>query len=238
MNDLAYSRDAGQSSGDWTTTWPVSILPSQGVATWWRSPTPDETLIYDERDWFARSSPERPRAGWNAPNHGTWTPPHGLTNTGTRFEDMTDATDGETYRTKRARVHRGSPPGGQGTKGTGRPRLGRGDRAGAGAGAGALTTRGPTLQAGGSQGPCQASSRRLKRQSGPAGPPQLPRTPSALTLSPFFATPEFQKPKLLVNSLGHKTTAPTKVQLRAAAARERWEHAAEQWAWCESVPVT
>ena len=29
LNDLAYSRDAGQNSGDWTTTWPVSILPSQ-----------------------------------------------------------------------------------------------------------------------------------------------------------------------------------------------------------------
>ena len=44
----------------------------------------------------------------------------------------------------------------------------------------------------------------------------------------FFATPEFQKPKLLVNSLGNKTTAPTKAQLRAAAARERWEHDAER----------
>ena len=42
---------------------------------------------------------------------------------------------------------------------------------------------------------------------------ELPRIPSALTPSPFFATPEFQKPKLLVNSLGHKTTAPTKAQL-------------------------
>ena len=57
---------------------------------------------------------------------------------------------------------------------------------------------------------------------------ELPRIPSVLTPSPFFATPEFQKPKLLVNSLGHKTTAPTKAQLRAAAARERWEQAAEQ----------
>ena len=43
------------------------------------------------------------------------------------------------------------------------------------------------------------------------------------TPSPLFNTPEFQKPKLLVNSLGHKTTAPTNAQLRAAAARERWE---------------
>ena len=49
LNDLAYSNDAGQNSGDWRTTWPVSILPSQGVATWWRSPTPDETMMYDER---------------------------------------------------------------------------------------------------------------------------------------------------------------------------------------------
>ena len=57
---------------------------------------------------------------------------------------------------------------------------------------------------------------------------ELPRIPSALTPSPFFATPEFQKPKLLVNSLGHRTTAPTKAQLRAAAARERWEQHAEQ----------
>ena len=38
-----------------------------------------------------------------------------------------------------------------------------------------------------------------------------------------FRTPELEKPKLLVNSLGHKTTAPTKAQLRAAAARKRWE---------------
>ena len=57
---------------------------------------------------------------------------------------------------------------------------------------------------------------------------ELPRFPSALTPSPFFATPEFQKPRLLVNSLGHRTTAPTKAQLRAAAARERWEQHAEQ----------
>ena len=68
----------------------------------------------------------------------------------------------------------------------------------------------------------------------PAQPTDVPsprratQDPSALTPSPFFATPKFQKPKLLMNSLGHKTTAPTKAQLRAAAARERWEHAAEQ----------
>ena len=56
---------------------------------------------------------------------------------------------------------------------------------------------------------------------------ELQRIPPVLTPSPFFSTPEFQKPKLLVNSLGHKTTAPTKAQLRAAAARERWELDAE-----------
>ena len=52
---------------------------------------------------------------------------------------------------------------------------------------------------------------------------ELPRVPPVLTPSPLFSTPEFHKPKLLVNSLGHKTTAPTKSQLRAAAAHERWE---------------
>ena len=57
---------------------------------------------------------------------------------------------------------------------------------------------------------------------------ELPRIPSALTPSPFFATPDFTEPKLLVNSLGHRTTAPTKAQLRAAAARERWEQHEEQ----------
>ena len=36
------------------------------------------------------------------------------------------------------------------------------------------------------------------------------------------------KPKLLVNSRGHKTTAPTKAQLKAAAAQERWELDAER----------
>ena len=54
LNDLAYSRDAGQNSGDWTTTWPVSIFPSQGAATWWRSPIQEENLMYDEQDWFER----------------------------------------------------------------------------------------------------------------------------------------------------------------------------------------
>ena len=50
LNNLAYSNGAGQNSDSWRTTWSVSILPSQGVATWWRSPTPDESLTYDERD--------------------------------------------------------------------------------------------------------------------------------------------------------------------------------------------
>ena len=67
---------------------------------------------------------------------------------------------------------------------------------------------------------------------------ELPRAPPILTPSPLFSTPEFQKPKLLVNSLGHKTTALTKAQLRAAAARERWEldterRALQQLAQCE-----
>ena len=57
---------------------------------------------------------------------------------------------------------------------------------------------------------------------------ELPRVPPALTPSPLFNTPEFQKRKLLVNSLGHKTTVPTKAQLRKAAARERWELDAER----------
>ena len=62
-------------------------------------------------------------------------------------KDVTDVTDGETHK-ENTRSSRKSA-GGQGTKGTGRPRLGRGDRAGAGAGAGAHTNRGPVLQAGG-----------------------------------------------------------------------------------------
>ena len=49
------------------------------------------------------------------------------------------------------------------------------------------------------------------------------RTPISL-----YRTPEYRKPKLLVNSLGHKTTAPTKAQLRATAAREPWEQDAER----------
>ena len=57
---------------------------------------------------------------------------------------------------------------------------------------------------------------------------ELARVPSVLTPSPLFSTLEFQKPKLLVNPLGHKTTAPTKAQLRAAAARECWELDAER----------
>ena len=57
---------------------------------------------------------------------------------------------------------------------------------------------------------------------------ELARRSPLLTPSPLFRTPEFQKPKLLVNSLGHKTTAPTKAQLRAAAAHERWELDAER----------
>ena len=50
-----------------------------------------------------------------------------------------------------------------------------------------------------------------------------PRVPPLLTPSSLFSTSEFQKPKLLLNSLGQKTTSLTKAQLRAAAARERWE---------------
>ena len=44
---------------------------------------------------------------------------------------------------------------------------------------------------------------------------ELARVSPLLTPTPLFRTPEFQKPKLLVNSLGHKTTAPMKAQLRA-----------------------
>ena len=44
----------------------------------------------------------------------------------------------------------------------------------------------------------------------------------------LYRTPEYRKPKLLVNSLGNKTIAPTKAQLRAAAAREHWEQEAER----------
>ena len=67
---------------------------------------------------------------------------------------------------------------------------------------------------------------------------ELSRAPSVLTPPPLFSTPEFRKPKLLVNSLGHKTTAPTKAQLRVAAARECWEldaerRALQQLAQCE-----
>ena len=50
LNDLAYSRDAGQNSADWTNTWPVSIFPSQGAATWWRSPITEENLTYNGQD--------------------------------------------------------------------------------------------------------------------------------------------------------------------------------------------
>ena len=57
---------------------------------------------------------------------------------------------------------------------------------------------------------------------------ELARASPLPTPSSLFKTPEFQKPKLLVNSLGHKTTAPTKAQLRAAAVRERWELDAER----------
>ena len=71
----------------------------------------------------------------------------------------------------RTRVHRRGPRGGPSTKEPNRPRLGRGDRVGAGAGTGARTGRRATAQAEGSQGPCQVCTRQLKRQSGPAGPP-------------------------------------------------------------------
>ena len=60
---------------------------------------------------------------------------------------------------------------------------------------------------------------------------ELPRVPPLLTPSPLFSTPEFQKPKLLaqaLEALGLKTTVPMKAQLRAAAARERWELNAER----------
>ena len=61
---------------------------------------------------------------------------------------------------------------------------------------------------------------------------ELARVSPLLTPSPLFKTPEFHKPKLLVNSLGHKTTVPMKAQLRAAAAHERWELDAERRALC------
>ena len=70
LNELSYSRDATPNSDDWRTTWPVSIWPSQGAATWWRSPTPDENLTFDAHDWFERNSPGRQRTAWNAPNQG------------------------------------------------------------------------------------------------------------------------------------------------------------------------
>ena len=63
----------------------------------------------------------------------------------------------------------------------------------------------------------------------------LMSTPMSLT-----RTPESWKPRLLVNSVGHKTTAPTKAQLREAAARERCEQNTESCAssvcWSSARP--
>ena len=50
LNDLGYSNDVEPNSGAWTSSWPVSIFPSQGAATWWHSPTPDENLTYGAHD--------------------------------------------------------------------------------------------------------------------------------------------------------------------------------------------
>ena len=95
LNDLGYSRDVEPNSGAWTSSWPVSIFPSQGAATWWRSPTPDGNLTYGAQDWFEKSSPGRQRIKWNAPSPGIWTPPHGLTSTAHRFEDVLEQSDVE-----------------------------------------------------------------------------------------------------------------------------------------------
>ena len=38
-NVLGYSNVVNQNSGAWMSSWPVNIFPSQGAATWWRSPT-------------------------------------------------------------------------------------------------------------------------------------------------------------------------------------------------------
>ena len=71
LNDLGYSNDAELNSGDWTSSWPVSIFPSQGAATWWRSPTPDASLTYDAPDWFGKNSPGKQRTEWNTASPGT-----------------------------------------------------------------------------------------------------------------------------------------------------------------------
>ena len=91
LNELSYSNDVVQNSDNWRTTWPVSIWPSQGAATWWRSPTPEIQTTFGEPDWYANGSPARQQTGWREHSPRTWTPPHGLTSTDERFEDVTVA---------------------------------------------------------------------------------------------------------------------------------------------------
>ena len=68
LNELVYSSDAGQNSDNWRTTWPVSIWPSQGAAMLWRSPTPEETTIFDEPGWYVNGSPVKPKTEWREHN--------------------------------------------------------------------------------------------------------------------------------------------------------------------------